>query len=207
MNPSHPSSRGQIQPVVAIALGVVAVVGLAIAVAIARPGASAGASASNGPSTPPSTVPSTPPSTPPSAKPTSVPTTTPSATPSTGRISVDLKNATDHDVTLLIHGEIATVVKAQSGTPGDGMSVRWHDALVKNVDPRTVRVTWVGLPGDETVDLDIVERNGAYRLTLVQAGPYPYTDAMGEDRVVLLTFDHPVSAANVSIEILDRTVD
>jgi hypothetical protein len=25
--------------------------------------------------------------------------------------------------------------------------------------------------------------------------------------VVLLTFDHPVSAANVSIEILDRTVD
>jgi hypothetical protein len=203
MNPLHPSSRGQVQPLVAVALGVVAVVGFAIAVAIAGPGASAGAGASNRPSTPPSSAPSTPPSTAPSAKPTSVP----AATPTTGRISVDLKNASDHDVTLLIHGEIGTVVKAESGTPGDGMSVRWHDAFVRNVDPRTVRVTWVGLPGDETVDLDIVERNNAYRLTLVQAGPYRYTDAMGEDRVVLLTFDRPVSAADVSIEILDRTVD
>jgi hypothetical protein len=199
MNSSHPASRGQVQPVVAIALGVVAVVSIAVAVAVTRPGASADATASTRPSTPPSSAPS--------AKPTSVPTTTPSATPTAGRISVDLQNATDHDVTLLIHGEIATVVKAESGTPGDGMSVRWHDSLVKNADERTIRVTWVGLPGDETVDLDIVERNGAYRLTLVQAGPYPYTDAMGEDRIVFLTFDHAVSAADVSVEILDRTVD
>lgn len=30
---------------------------------------------------------------------------------------------------------------------------------------------------------------------------------MGEDRVLILTFDAPVSAADVSVEILDRTVD
>lgn len=199
MNPSHPSSRGQVQPLVAVALGVVAVIGIAIAVAIARPGASAGATASYGPSTPPSTSPS--------AKPTPVPTTTPSSQPTTAGISVDLENATDHDVSLSIHGDIATVAKAESGTPGDGMSVRWHDALVTNVDERTVRVTWAGLPGDETVDLDVVERNGTYTLTLVQAGPYPYTDAMGQDRVLLLTFGNVLSAANVSVEILDRTAD
>ena len=42
---------------------------------------------------------------------------------------------------------------------------------------------------------------------LVQAGPYPQTDAMGEDRILILTFDGPVSADDVSVEILNRTVD
>jgi hypothetical protein len=35
----------------------------------------------------------------------------------------------------------------------------------------------------------------------------PYSDAMGEDRVLVLTFDAPVAAKDVSIEVLDRTVD
>jgi hypothetical protein len=41
----------------------------------------------------------------------------------------------------------------------------------------------------------------------VRAGPYPYTDAMGEDRILVLTFDGPVSADDVSMQILDRKVD
>ena len=34
-----------------------------------------------------------------------------------------------------------------------------------------------------------------------------YTDAMGEDRVLVLSFDGPVSADDISVEILDRTID
>jgi hypothetical protein len=68
-------------------------------------------------------------------------------------------------------------------------------------------VTWVGLPGDDVVDLGINGAAGAYVLTLVQAGPVANSDAMGEDRVLILTFDAPVSAADVSVDILDRTVD
>jgi hypothetical protein len=62
-------------------------------------------------------------------------------------------------------------------------------------------------PGDDVADLGVSGAAGAYVLTVVQPGPYPYTDAMGEDRVLILTFDAPVSADDVAVEILDRTVD
>ena len=74
------------------------------------------------------------------------------------------------------------------------MSVRWHDSIVENVDAASIRVTWVGLPGDDVADLGISGEAGAYVLTIVQPGPYANTDAMGEDRVLILTFDAPVSA-------------
>ena len=121
--------------------------------------------------------------------------------------SVDLENATGHDVSVLIHDQTGDVVDAVSGTPGDGMSVRWHSAIVKNVDATSIRVTWVGLPGDDVSDLGISGAAGAYVLTVVQPGPVPQSDAMGEDRILILTFDAPVSADDVSVEVLDRTVD
>ena len=203
MNDPRSARRGQAS---IAALALVAVVGVAAAVSAFRIGGATAAAPTDRPSAAPSAVPSAAPSTP-TPTPTVAPSKTPSASPRSVPASVDLDNATGHDVSILIHDQTGDVVDAVSGTPGDGMSVRWHSAIVKNVDATSIRVTWVGLPGDETVDLDIVERNNAYRLTLVQAGPYRYTDAMGEDRVVLLTFDRPVSAADVSIEILDRTVD
>jgi hypothetical protein len=62
-------------------------------------------------------------------------------------------------------------------------------------------------PRDEVVDLGVSAKGGQYELTFVQAGPYPHTDAMGEDRVVILTFAEPVSANDVVVSILDRTSD
>jgi hypothetical protein len=198
MTPSaSTSSRGQVQPIVALVLGVVAVAGLVAAVLVSRSGGTAGSPAAS-------------PTSRPSAAPSAAPTARPSAAPSspvTGSGKVVLDNATNHDVTIQIHDETGDVVNAVSGKPGDGMSIRWHKAIVKNVDARTISVTWAGLPQDEAADLGITASGDKYELVLVQAGPYPQTDAMGEDRTLILTFDAPVAAEDLSIEILNRTVD
>ena len=202
MTPSHRSARGQVQPLVAVALGVVAVVGLVAAVVVSRPGPADGPRPSDRPSTLPSSAPvASPRPSSPSAP------ATPTASPSDGIGTIVVASATGHVVKALIHDQTGDLVKAASGTPGDGMSVRWHDALVADNGSRTILVTWAGLPKDDVLDLGVAIVDGRLQVTIVQAGPVPYSDAMGEDRVVALTFDGPVAAADVSVEVLDRTVD
>jgi len=178
-------------------LALLAIVGIAAAVALLRINSVTAAPPIASPTVAPAKTPT----------PTVAPSKAPSPTPPSVPASVDLDNASGHDVSILIHDQVGDLVDAESGTPGDGMSVRWHDSIVENVDATSIRVTWVGLPGDDVSDLGISGAAGAYLVTVVQPGPYPYTDAMGEDRVLILTFDAPVSADDVSVEILDRTVD
>ena len=182
-------------------LALVALVVVAASVALLRINSVAAA--------PPVASPSVAPAKTPTPAPTVSPSKAPSPTPSVPSLpgSVDLENASGHDVSILIHDQVGVLVDAESGKPGDGMSVRWHDSIVENVDATSIRVTWVGLPGDAVADLGISGEAGAFVLTIVQPGPYANTDAMGEDRVLILTFDAPVSAGDVSVEILDRTVD
>jgi hypothetical protein len=202
MTPTHRSARGQVQPLVAVALGVVAVVGLAAAVVVSRPGPEGAPGASDRPSTPPSSAPVASPT---PASPSAP--ATPTASPSGGIGTIVLASATGHDVKAQVHDQTERLVRAVSGTPGDGMSVRWHDAVVANAGSRTVVVTWAGLPQDDILDLGVAVVDGRLQVTIVQAGPVPNSDAMGEDRVVALTFDGPVAADEVSVEVLDRTVD
>jgi hypothetical protein len=204
MTPTRPHRRGQVQPVLALALGLAAVIAIAIAAAVVfGSNAPAGAGSSDRPSTPPLVV---RPSVAPTAKPSATPAA-PVATPATRPTTIALRNTSGHAVKLQIHDETGTLSSARSGRPGDGMSVRWHDANVKNAGSRTILVTWVGLPGDDVSDLNIAVRGGKLVLTFVQPGPLPYTDAMGEDRILSLTFDDAVSADDVVVKILDRTVD
>ena len=186
------STRGQAQTVVAVLLGAVVAVGLA-AFAFSRPGGVAGSPAA--------------PSAHPSASPSAAPIVVPTASPNNGSTVVVLESASGHDVSLNIHDDSGSIVKAASGKPGEGMSIRWHDADVQNVDARTIAIRWAAFPLDEVLDLGVNVASGQYELTFVQAGPYPNTDAMGEDRILILTFDAPVSANDVSVEILNRTVD
>jgi hypothetical protein len=187
-----------------LALGLAAVIAIAIAAAVVfGSNAPAGAGSSDRPSTPPLVV---RPSVAPTAKPSATPAA-PVATPATRPTTIALRNTSGHAVKLQIHDETGTLSSARSGRPGDGMSVRWHDANVKNAGSRTILVTWVGLPGDDVSDLNIAVRGGKLVLTFVQPGPLPYTDAMGEDRILSLTFDDAVSADDVVVKILDRTVD
>jgi hypothetical protein len=105
--------------------------------------------------------------------------------------------ATPHTVSVAITDDTGTLVGAASGRAADGMSVRWFDVEVENVDADTLRLTWAGYAKDEIVDLAISTDAGGLRLRIVQSGPLPNTDALGADRVLLLDFDAPVAAEDI----------
>ena len=208
---AHPSARGQTVPQLAVALGAIAVVGVAFAILVSNPPAPAGGRAEPSPSAP---IVATPrpsePGSPASPMPSSPakPSASPSANPSPQPVSViELESASGHDVKADVIDQIGSLASARSGKPGDGMSVRWHDAIVRQAGPNAVEVTWVAFARDEQIGIGIHDLDGPLTVVIVQAGPYPNTDALGEDRVVILSFDHPVVASDVAVEILDRTVD
>lgn len=153
------------------------------------------------PSPEPSPTPSAAPSVQPRATPAPSPTLKPTDGPSDGPFMVDLENLTDHDVSVVIDDETGTLTGAASGIPGDGMSVRWFDVKVENLDAETVRVVWVGLPRDEELTLSIAAEDGTYRLVLVQAAPPANSDAVGFDRILDLRFESPVAASDVMVTI------
>jgi hypothetical protein len=193
---ARPSSRGQTVPQVAVALGAIAIVGVAFAVLVAR---SLPATAAASPSAP--IVLATPtPSAP--ARPSVHPSVDPS-----GPAAIDLESASGHDVQADVIDQVGHLVKAESGHPGDGMSVRWHAASVEAAGPNAVRITWSALPLDDHIGIGIHDLDGPLTVVIVQSGPVANSDAMGEDRVVVLTFDRAVDADALAVEVLDRTVD
>ena len=137
--------------------------------------------------------------------PTTAPTPTPTPTqPATARgrrlFVVDLKTLDgDHDVSGSEDRRLVDfVVEATSGNPGDGMSVRWFDVKVENVDDRTLRVVWVGLARDEVVHLGIARVDGKIRLSVRPGRPArANSDAVGFDRVLDLKFVVPVRSEDV----------
>jgi hypothetical protein len=191
MNRSSSSSSRVAAAVVTLVL--VAVLAVAVGVVLGR-GTPAAAPSDPQPSVTPSPTPE--PSTP--AKPTEVPTATPD-----GIFDVDLDNLTENRVKVRITDATGSVVDVSSGTPGDGMSVRWGDSIVQNVDADTIRIVFVGLPRDELVRLAISERDGAVHFDFVQAAPPPYSDAVGFDRILVIDFDAPVSADDVTVTFVD----
>ena len=147
----------------------------------------------------PSDRPSTPPSVAPSSPSSPQPTVEPTDDPADGPVTVDLENLTDHDVSVVIDDETGILDGAVSGKPGDGMSVRWFDVKVENLDSATLRVVWVGLPRDEQVQLSISAEDGTYHLGFVQAAPPANSDALGYDRILVLRFDSDVNADDVEV--------
>ncbi len=152
----------------------------------------------------PTAVPSVPPIVEPSAPPPS-PSIPPSTPPADGGFGVDLENLTDHDVSVVIDDETGSIVDAESGTPGDGMSVRWFDVKVENIDAETLRVVWVGLARDEVIHLGVSRGDGKIRLRFVQDGPPLNSDATGYDRILELRFDAPVRSEDVLAAIEEST--
>ena len=196
---TRPSSRGQTVPQVAVALGAIALVGVAFAALVSSPSGAAAPSAS--PSSPPIVV------TPrPSAPATPAPSAPVEPSPS-GVPAIELDSSSGHDVRADVIDQVGWLVRAESGTPGDGMSVRWHDAIVEQVGANAVRITWSALPLDDHIGIGIHDLDGPRTVVIVQSGPPANSDAMGEDRVVVLTFDRAVKASDLVVEVLDRSVD
>lgn len=186
------ADRGQAIAAVAIAVAAIALV------AVVSIGAGTPAPVPGDPSPTPSSAPSTPPSVPPTAEPSVAPSVAPSA-PVDRPVTVDLDIATDHDVTVTVTDETGDVSGVGSGRAGDGMSVRWFDVTVENVDADSVKVTWVGLPIDESVDLTITATDGGYVFDFFQDAPPANSDAIGFDRVLVIDFASPVDAGDIEV--------
>jgi len=170
---------------------------LALTVVVAACGASAASPAAATPS------PAATPTGAPVATPTPASTPRPTASPSQGGVGdepVHLDVALGHDVSVVVTDRSGSLVGAASGNAGDGMSVRWGDAIVRNVDPNTIEVTWAGFPRDETVGLVVEARGDGVLLRIGQDAPYPNSDAMGADRVMVFTFADRVAAGQVVVE-------
>lgn len=183
------SNRGRVLPAAALLLALIAVVAVVASGALGRAG-------SDGPT--PSAPPSASPTPTPEATPTPTPPAQPSDEPADGIFDVDLDKLDDHDVTIVVDDATGTIVKASTGTPDNGMSVRWFDLKVENVDAKTLRLIWVGLPVDEEMPLSVTRKDGKLHLRFVQDSPPMYSDAMGYDRNLIVTFDQPVSADDVT---------
>jgi hypothetical protein len=199
------SSRGQVVPGVAVALGAIAVVAIAFVALVSRPAAPAGSGSS--PSAPP--VVATPKPSAPGAPATPAPTSpakpSPSAAPAVPS-AIDLESASGHKVRLSIEDPFDRLVAVASGHPGDGMSVRWYDSIVKQVGANAVEITWVAFPDDLAPGLGVLDLDGELSVAIVQRAPYPNTDALGEDRVVVVTFDRPVDAKTLDVKIVQDMV-
>jgi hypothetical protein len=172
---------------------------LLVALAVAACGASAAPPASTPPApvaTPADAPEPTPFPTPAVTDAPSVPVSTPGADGVDGAV-IPLDVFLDHVVTLQVSDPDGLITGAASGSAKDGMSVQWGNAVVRNIDPRTVEITWVGLPGDEAITLVAKPQGKGVLLRFGQQAPPAYSDAMGADRVAVLTFANPVDAADI----------
>lgn len=179
-----------------LSLAGLAIASVAVVAFAAGPGRAADASASVPPAPTSSAAP-------PAADPTAVPTPVvtpkpPVSKPPTGGespLTIVLDTFDGHTVTVEIKDETGSIVKAVSGKPGDNPSA---DGLaVKNLDGRTLELTWVDFPIDNELTLFVDEVDGRLQLLLIQPPPSGVTDAVGMDRQLILTFDHDVDAATV----------
>jgi hypothetical protein len=154
--------------------------------------AAAGVAANDGPEPYPTLAPFVTPT------PAPVPTATPPATQIPDGFVIDLDTADANDVSVVIDDPTGSIVGARSGRAGDGMSVRWKDIVVENVDEDTLRLTWAGWPIDEVITVSVAPDEDGYALTFTQKMPYENTDAMGADRVLIVDVATAVSAEDVS---------
>ena len=120
--------------------------------------------------------------------------------------AIDLESASGHKVRLTIDDASGALVGVVSGHPGDGMSVRWHDSIVKQVSAKSIEITWVAFADDLAPDLGVLDLDGGLSVAIVQRAPYANTDALGEDRVVVLTFDRAVDAKTIDVKVIDDMV-
>jgi hypothetical protein len=211
-----PTASSRLTPIRAAVAASIAILELVIVAAgFGRPADAAS------PSSTPAPTPTLSPSPSPTAIPTPIPSPTPNPTaspspapsdpsddgPIPGDVTVDLQAPAGHHVTATVRDDSGDIGRIQSGVPGDGMSVRWHDIAVKNVDAHTVSVTWVGITVDENVFVGVSADGDGYVVDIVQRGLDPNSDTLGSDRVLLLTFDQPVRASDVTGGVADRSVD
>ena len=112
-------------------------------------------------------------------------------------IRVELDSTSGQDVYVDIVDRSATIERAASGRPGEGVSVSAGSVHVENLDPHTLRLSWSDFPIDNGLALYVDPVGAGYRFLLIKPAPTGPADAMGEDRILELTFDRDIAAADV----------
>ena len=110
-------------------------------------------------------------------------------------LTVDLETADGHDVYVDIIDRYGLLESAESGHPGDGMSVEPYTLEIENLDERTLKLTWVDFGIDNALELHFFQDGKV--LVMVQAEPSYDPDAIGFDRELILTFEEPISADDI----------
>jgi hypothetical protein len=118
-------------------------------------------------------------------------------------IKVNLENVTGADVHVDIADQTGLLVKAVSGKPAEGQSVAPYTLQVENLDPTTLKLSWVDYPIDNALALYIEEFEGSIRFLLIQPEPTGPTDSIGMDRELILSFSQPISADHVEAFLQD----
>jgi hypothetical protein len=169
------------------------IVALTIAILLAACSTGTGAPAAS-PSDPPA-MPSPAPETPAPASP--APATPAPTEVAAADLRVDLQSTSGQDVYVDIVDRSGTIERAVTGRPAEGVSVGSGTLQVENLDARTVRLMWSDFPIDNQLRLFVDPIGVGYRFLMIQPAPTGPADAMGEDRILDLTFDREVSAAEV----------
>jgi hypothetical protein len=169
------------------------IVALTIAILLAACSTGTGAPAAS-PSDPPA-MPSPAPETPAPASP--APATPAPTEVAAADLRVDLQSTSGQDVYVDIVDRSGTIERAVTGRPAEGVSVGSGTLQVENLDARTVRLMWSDFPIDNQLRLFVDPIGVGYRFLMIQPAPTGPADAMGEDRILDLTFDRQVSAAEV----------
>ena len=109
-------------------------------------------------------------------------------------VELDVAAGEPASVDIVYDGEVAP----RSGRPGDGVSVSENEILVANEGPQTLRLTWSGMPCETRYRLDVSPDRRNY----VLERPTCSGDAIAFDRVLILSFDGPVPATQVSAKVV-----
>ena len=121
--------------------------------------------------------------------------TTPPSIDGVFRLDVDVAGVAP--VTLVVKDTTRRVTEVRSARARDGASVPWGEVEVVNFDARTLRLTWIGLPRAEEIELIVRESADGLVLDLTQRLPPADADSVGHDRVVFIEFDRTVDAKRV----------
>ena len=108
---------------------------------------------------------------------------------------IDLETADGSNVTVDLSEIVHLLDGAESGHPGEGMSVEPYTLEIENLDERTLKLTWVDFGIDNELTLYRFQDGKVF--VMVQPDPDGDVDAIGFDRELILTFKEPVSAGDI----------
>jgi hypothetical protein len=112
-------------------------------------------------------------------------------------IRVGLQTGTAAAMIVNVTDASGLLVDARTGTPADGGSVPAGTVDARNIDERTVLLTWTDAVCDITYELQVETT-----ISMTLSGPACDGDALALDRRLLLQFAVPVDAAQVDVLVM-----